>query len=179
MKVTTDKHRLDEQFAIGDKMFVKLQPYQQLSLAARKNEELSPRYYGPFALSGRIREVAYKLVLPTDSKVYLTFHVSQLGRNHGVINSSPLLPSQLNADLELEELLGVRNNRPIGSREIEVLLKWKDLPLFEATLKKISIIQQQFPRFHLEDKVKAWVGGIDRPPVHITYQKRKTVSRSN
>lgn len=143
MKVATDKRRRDEQFAIGNKVFVKLQPYRQRSLAARRNEKLSPRYYGPFEIAARIGEVAHKLVLPADSQVHPVFHMSQLRRAHGVTNSSPLLPQQLNADIELivepEELLGVRNNRPTGLGEIEVLLKWKALLLFEATWEKFSV----------------------------------------
>lgn len=143
MKVATDKRRRDEQFAIGNKVFVKLQPYRQRSLAARRNEKLSPRYYGPFEIAARIGEVAHKLGLPADSQVHPVFHMSQLRRAHGVTNSSPLLPQQLNEDIELivepEELLGVRNNRPTGLGEIEVLLKWKALLLFEATWEKFSV----------------------------------------
>ena len=34
-------------------------------------------------------------------------------------------------------------------------------------------MQQQFPSFHLEDKVNLAIGGIDRPPDQFTYARRK------
>ena len=59
-----------------------------------------------------------------------------------------------------------------GSTYQEVLIKWKDLPKFEATWELSSAIQQQFPHFHLEDKVRLLAGGIDKPPIRYTYARR-------
>lgn len=38
MKGKADLHRKDEEFSVGDKVFLKLQPYRQRSLARRVNE---------------------------------------------------------------------------------------------------------------------------------------------
>jgi len=43
--------------------------------------------------------------------------------------------------------------------QVEVLISWKDLPDFEATWESYDIINNQFPLFHLEDKVKL-LGGV-------------------
>lgn len=108
----------------------------------------------------RVGEVAYKLALPATSLVHPVFHVSQLRRAYGVAHSSPLLPPQLSPDLELlvepAELLGVRRHCQDAHKSLEVLIKWKDLPLFEATWENYDYLLQQFPEFHLEDKVKFW-----------------------
>ena len=59
-----------------------------------------------------------------------------------------------------------------GSVEQEVLIKWKNLPEFEATWELFSVIEEQFPCFHLEDKVQLLVGGIHKPPIRYTYMRR-------
>ena len=53
-------------------------------------------------------------------------------------------------------LLGVRPRSGGKPGEVEVLLKWKNLPEFEATWEDFQAIQSQFLAFHLEDKVNVW-----------------------
>ena len=115
--------------------------------------------------------------LPATTTIHPVFHVSQLRRARGASHSSPQIPPQLTADLEMivepEELLEVRPKPQGAAGELEVLLKWKGLPEFEATWEDSHMIQTQFPDFHLEDKVKVWAGGNDRPPIRFTYARRK------
>ena len=72
------------------------------------------------------------------------------------------LPSQLSDDMELQTkpaaMLGIRPVQGKGVVDQEVLIKWKDLPEFEATWESSSVIQRQFPNFHLEDKVRILAG---------------------
>ncbi|PKU66624.1 hypothetical protein MA16_Dca022380 [Dendrobium catenatum] len=41
MKRQTDGHRRDVQFEIGDRVYLKIRPYRQRTLARRRNEKLS------------------------------------------------------------------------------------------------------------------------------------------
>ena len=41
-------------------------------------QKFTPEFYGPHQIIQRIGELAYKLALPTKSKIHLVFHVSRL-----------------------------------------------------------------------------------------------------
>lgn len=102
MKLVVDKHRPEVEFEVGDRVFLKLQPYHFRLLASCPNEKLSPRFYGTYIVLERIGKVAYQSQLPEGSKIHLVFHVSQLKKQVGpVVMDQPLL-SCLNEDLELE-----------------------------------------------------------------------------
>ncbi|GKF87803.1 hypothetical protein Tco_0258680, partial [Tanacetum coccineum] len=47
-----------------------LQPYQQLTLSKRLSNKRAKRYYGPYKVEARIGKVAYRLALPTSSKLH-------------------------------------------------------------------------------------------------------------
>ena len=74
--------------------------------------------------------------------------------------------------VEPSNILSIRPAQVRGSTEQEVLIKWKILPGFEATWELYSVIQEQCPCFHLEDKVKLLAGGIDKPLIRYTYMRR-------
>lgn len=175
MKGYADKNRREEQFEVGQKVYVKLQSYRQRSLARRPYEKLAAKYYGPFEIVQRIGQVAYRLQLPESSKIHPVFHVSQLKRALGPVPSSQTIPDQLTSDLELvaepETLLDVRRVQ----QGVEVLLKWKGLPIFEATWEEATAIDARFPDFHLEDKVKVWAPGnvMQGAKELITYARKK------
>ncbi|XP_026433719.1 uncharacterized protein LOC113331192 [Papaver somniferum] len=59
MKKNSDLKRIDKDFAVGDWVYLRLQPYRQSSLALRRAIKSSPRSYGV---------VAYKLELPKSRK---------------------------------------------------------------------------------------------------------------
>lgn len=75
MKSQANKHRSGREFAVGDFVFLKLQPYLQSSIAPRANHKLAFKFYGPCEIVERIGEVAYKLALLATSRVHPVFHV--------------------------------------------------------------------------------------------------------
>jgi hypothetical protein len=50
MKSQADKHRTEQEFKVGDSVFLKLQPFVQSTVARRSNLKLSFRFYGPFKI---------------------------------------------------------------------------------------------------------------------------------
>ncbi|PNY17781.1 Ty3/gypsy retrotransposon protein [Trifolium pratense] len=78
MKANADKHRKEVNFDIGAWVYVKLQPYRQISLSRTKYHKLAKRYYGPYLISAKIGTVAYQLELPPHAKIHNVFHVSLL-----------------------------------------------------------------------------------------------------
>jgi hypothetical protein len=79
MKQQADQHRSERSFEVGDWVFLRLQPYKQMSLKqAKKDNKLSPNYYGPYKVLQNIGTMAYKLELPASSRVHPVFHVSCL-----------------------------------------------------------------------------------------------------
>lgn len=62
MKKQADKGCSERTFAIGDVVFLKLQPYVQSSLFRRSNNKLSFKFYGPFKIVQKIGATAYKLI---------------------------------------------------------------------------------------------------------------------
>nr|KYP34432.1 Transposon Ty3-I Gag-Pol polyprotein [Cajanus cajan] len=136
MKQTADKHRTDRQFVIEDLVYVKLHFYRQVSVAHRNCVKLNPKFFGPFKVLDRIGAVAYKLDLPTSSRIHPVFHVSQLQRHIGDLVSSPALP--LNAadaisDKEPKAILDRATVKRGNQAVTKVLVKWKHHLLEDAT----------------------------------------------
>ncbi|GMI77157.1 hypothetical protein HRI_001385000 [Hibiscus trionum] len=84
MKLQAYKHRRELTLDEGSWVFVRLQPYQQLSLRLQRQYKLSPRYFGPYRILKRVGQVAYKLELPDSTRIHLVFHISQIKPCKGV-----------------------------------------------------------------------------------------------
>ena len=76
MKQQANQHCSERIFDVGDWVFLWLQLYKQMSLKqAKKDNKLSPKYYGPYKVFQNIGTMAYKLELPAASRVHPIFHV--------------------------------------------------------------------------------------------------------
>ena len=81
MKQQTYQHHNESSFKEGDWVFLRLQPYRQMSLKyLNKDNKLAPKYYGPYKVLQKIGSMAYKLELPATSWVHTVFHVSYLNK---------------------------------------------------------------------------------------------------
>jgi hypothetical protein len=82
MKQHADKKRMERSFAVGDWVYLKLQPYIQVSVARRSTQKLGFKFFGPYQILSRVGNVSYKLKLPDSSCIHPVIHVSQLKKSH-------------------------------------------------------------------------------------------------
>ncbi|KAL0551121.1 hypothetical protein IC582_010203 [Cucumis melo] len=175
MKRFADTKRRDVEFQTGDHVFLKLRPYGQTSLQKKRNEKLSPKYFGPYGIIERIGTVAYKLELPSTAAIHPVFHVSQLKKAIRNVKETQPLDPHVNECHEWitqpKEVYAYRKNQ--ATKKWEVLVSWKGLPPHKATWENCADLKVQFPKFHLEDKADLEEESDARPPILFTYNRRK------
>jgi transposase InsO family protein len=62
-KSYVDSHRVDHNYEVGDRVFLRVKPHKSL-IKFGKGAKLSPRFVGPFEVVERKGPVAYRLALP-------------------------------------------------------------------------------------------------------------------
>lgn len=93
MKVQSDKKRTERVFEVGDWVYLRLVPYQYMSISSHLVHKLQPKFYGPFEILAKVGIIAYKLKLFDTSKLHPVFHVSCLKKHLGdQVQSSVQLP---------------------------------------------------------------------------------------
>jgi hypothetical protein len=128
MKKQADQKRSERQFSLGDMVFLKLQPYVQTSLAPRYNKKLAFKFFGPYKILSKIRNVAYWLDLPATTNIHSVFHVSRL---KPAVSSEAQVTSIVPSVLDIprvplrviQQRTGDRGGRPVG----QVPLQWSGL----------------------------------------------------
>ena len=149
MKMFADRKRTDREFEEGDKVYLRLQPYRQMSVAVRRNLKLSPRYYGPYTILQKIGKVAYKLDLPPDSQIFPIFHVSCLKKMIGEQTTPHTELPKITTDGTLEpepEIVLDRRLVKRGQRAgVEVLIQWKGMNKDDATWVDREELTRRFP----------------------------------
>jgi hypothetical protein len=158
MKSRADLHRREVTFQVGDYVFLKLQPYRQKTVAFRSSLKLSPRFFGPFKVLARIRPVAYKLDLPTGSRIHDVFHVSLLKKQWGDIAKDTVitLPPITSDAVVLPEPEAVLDRRVIQKGKYrprtKILVKWKEALPEDSSWENLWRFAKTYPQFNLADK---------------------------
>ncbi|GKA79397.1 reverse transcriptase, partial [Tanacetum coccineum] len=129
MSNQANKHRTDRQFEVDDWVYLKLQPHRQVSIRQGQQHKLSPKYYGPFKVTERIREVAYKLDLSSSI------------REDGLLENKPMAI--------LERMLGKVNNKLVTF----VLIQWTNKSVEEETWEVYGDLNTRFIGFDAVNKV--------------------------
>lgn len=83
MKFFADKNHIEREFQPGDWVFLRLQPYTQMSFSMRRDFKLAPKFYGAYQIVERVVKVAYRLQLPATANIHPVFHVSMLKKKLG------------------------------------------------------------------------------------------------
>jgi hypothetical protein len=107
--------------------------------------------------------------LPEGSRVHPVFHVSLLKKAVGNCQEEddlPELEGEKGTLIEPEEVLARRTVQVQGEKVDQVLIRWKDQVMEEATWEDTIAIKSQFPNFCLEDKAMLSGGSIVRTPAH-------------
>ena len=156
MKQSADKRRRDVQFQHGDMVYLKLQPYRQVTVFRRAHKKLASKYFGLYLVLERIGSVAYKLRLPTQSRVHPIFHVSLLKKFISDNLSPGLELPSVDDDgliiLEPAAIIDVRWIKRGGKFVEQCLVQWKRLTKEEATWEDVVELTQKFPHLSLVDK---------------------------
>jgi hypothetical protein len=150
MKKYADANRTERSFAVGDFVYLKMQPYRETALGLRNSLKLTSKWYGPFRISQKIGQVAYKLQLPSDSQLHDVFHVNQLKKHIGtraIPNSKlPLVTPDGKVKAAPLAILQRRQiPRNAGDYDVAVpqwLIHWHNMTWEDA-----SFIQSTFPEF--------------------------------
>ncbi|KAE8673195.1 hypothetical protein F3Y22_tig00111807pilonHSYRG00050 [Hibiscus syriacus] len=123
----------EQEFQIGDEVYLKLQPYRQTSLALRRNLKLAARYFGPY----KIKDI-----------------IGLISINPPEVASDGQL--KIYPALVLDQRVITRQNRAV----IQLLIQWTNMGATEATWEDYTVLRQQFPQFDPWGKESSGEEGI-------------------
>jgi hypothetical protein len=137
MKMMANKHKHHQEYQVGERVLLKLQPYARSSLVNRPFPKLAFKYFGPFHVLERIGKAAYKLDLPEEARIHPVFHVSQLkpfSPNYTPVFSELPATAALDREDLLPETVLQRRLVKKGSKAVpQARIKWRGLPIEVAT----------------------------------------------
>ena len=165
-KLYADRGQVERHFEVGDLVYLRLQPYRQSMLKQKGVKKLKPRFYGPYRVICRVRQVAYELELPQGSKIHNIFHVSclkkALGQQVTVTEELPPTDDEGHLVLQPKAIIDTRE-RQLRSRTVrEFLVRWRNLPDEDATWESEQILQHPSLQL-LEDKKNLARGDCNIP----------------
>ncbi|KAL4383820.1 hypothetical protein GQ457_15G019280 [Hibiscus cannabinus] len=157
LKAASDRHksyadlkRQEVEYAVGDKVFLKVSPWKKVMRFGRKGK-LSPRYIGSYEIVGRVGPVAYRLLLPPElERIHDVFHVSMLRKYRSdPSHVMPVEEIELNPDLSYHEEpieILASDSKVLCGRTIELVkVKWRHRGVEEATWERKDDMREQYP----------------------------------
>ena len=123
-----------------------------MSVRLRGNNKLGPKYFGPFQISVKVGQVAYKLILPPEAQIHPTVHVSQLRPFKGRLPEHTYIPEWLRATRVdvlrnpykiLARRVVKRQNKPA----VQYLVQWENQEEGHASWVFANDFEQQYPDF--------------------------------
>ena len=126
-------------------MYVKLQPYQQKTIANMRCLKLFVRFFRLYQVLEKVGKVAYKLELSTGAKVHLVFYVSQLKKHVGAARTQSHLPMLDETGLLIKQPICILDRRLVkkhGQAVTEVLIQWHNTFLEDSTWENFALLQQ-------------------------------------
>ena len=153
MKSQADKHRSEREFEVQDWVYLKLQPYRQLTVRKGRQHKLSSKFYGPFQVIAKVGKVAYKLQLPDSAKVHPVFHVSQLKKcltPNTVMGVFPDCDAQGLLAAEPVKLLERKIVKQQNHMGVFGLIQWSNGSEEDATWEDLADIVKRFPSVVLD-----------------------------
>ncbi|XP_039052581.1 uncharacterized protein LOC120194313 [Hibiscus syriacus] len=163
--------------AVGEEVYLKLQPYRQTSLALRRNLKLAARFFGPYKIQKKIGQVAYRLELPPESKLHPVFHVSLLKKKIGKPGLISLNPPETSSDGQLKIYpTVVLNSREItrqNQRVRQFLMQWTNMGTDDATWEDYTVLKNQFPDFDPWGQGSSGGGGIVMMEGRLGFDQRE------
>ncbi|KAK6125666.1 hypothetical protein DH2020_040592 [Rehmannia glutinosa] len=149
-KSYSDQRRRMLEFSEGDQVFLKVALMKGVMRFGKKGK-LSPRYIGPFRITERIGDVAYRLDLPASmSRIHGVFHVSMLRKY--VANPSHILKYELvelKANMSYEEVpveILLREVKKLRNKKIALVkVLWRNQSVEEATWEREDEMRAKYP----------------------------------
>lgn len=131
-----DRKRKDVEFKLGELVMLNRKNIK----TTRPSDKLDYRKIGPFQITEKINEVAYRLKLPENLKIHDVFHVSLLEKYYESKIPDryvpPPPPIEIDDDLEFE-VEAILDSR-IRRKKLEYLIKWKGYSVSENSWETID-----------------------------------------
>jgi hypothetical protein len=151
-KAYADKRRRPLQFEVGDHVYLRVSPTKGTQRFGVKGK-LTPRYVGPYRITERCGQVAYRLRLPVQlSEVHDVFHISQLKKclrvpTEAVAQEAISLEPDLSYTEYPERVLDTKERATRRKTVKMYKILWRNHTEDEATWETEAYLQQTYPGF--------------------------------
>ncbi|KAI4305620.1 hypothetical protein L6164_028976 [Bauhinia variegata] len=139
---TSNLEAVDQELQTREAIFEQLQKKLHKAQVAMKE------------ISSCINEVAFELALPPTAKIHPVFHVSKFKPCKGIDTPTLSLPPLSKDNQPLIEPAAILDTRNAEDpKNTMVLVQWLGLYPEDSTWESLSQLKNDYPNFHLEDKV--------------------------